>query len=296
MSGRMRRGLVADERGFSLPELLIAIALLGMMMAAVFGILDVSQKSYTRSSSMEEIQTGVRGVMDRLASELRLMGSKVVAAENTTISNTTATAANWNLTSTTAVIAFQDMTSSRIRFRGDVDGNSLSSNTDVTASAAVASGATTVTVTSGSGFATNRRLYIADGMMREVRPITGVSGNTLTVSPSFANAYAAGALVRSIEDVMWEYCSASKDLRRLSPSGSNTTLCGTAPTDTETLLTDVEAMTFTYYDYAGAAITVGTTSAALSLREIEVSITVSGTGGNRRGMKFRVLPRSLQLI
>jgi hypothetical protein len=283
-----------------LPELLIAIAILGMMMAAVFGVLDISQKSYTRSSSMEEMQTGVRGVMDRLATELRLLGSEVVGAENTAIAAAdVASFISSAATDPTAVISGVDMTATRIRFRGDVDGNSLNSNTDVTATGAVTAAGTTVTVNAlGSAFNSSRRLYIASGTTREVRPITSVSSNTITITNTFANAYPVGAIVRSIEDVIWEYCAATKDVRRLqiASTATNATLCGTAPSGTETLLTGVEAMTFTYYDVAGTAIAGGTLAAALQMREIEVTITVSGTAGYRRALKFRVQPRSLQLV
>ena len=66
---------ISGEDGFTLTELLIVIAILGMVAAAVVGVSQVSQQTYTRAASLEDAQLGARAGLDRMATELRLIGA-----------------------------------------------------------------------------------------------------------------------------------------------------------------------------------------------------------------------------
>jgi prepilin-type N-terminal cleavage/methylation domain-containing protein len=69
------RGLgVRDERGFTLAELLIACAIIGLIMGGLFGILTAGQQSYQVGTHMIEAQQDPRTTIQRIANEVRDAG------------------------------------------------------------------------------------------------------------------------------------------------------------------------------------------------------------------------------
>lgn len=74
----MRRYTKAE--GYTLVELLIVMAIVGMVAAAILGVYQVSQDIYIRATALEDAQLGARAGLDRMASELRLIGSYWVGA------------------------------------------------------------------------------------------------------------------------------------------------------------------------------------------------------------------------
>jgi hypothetical protein len=71
----------------------------------------------------------------------------------------------------------------------------FASLTSTTVNGSVSAGATTVTVTSATGFATNQQLTIDTGSFQEVRKITNVAGSVVTVADAFAFAHASGVAI-----------------------------------------------------------------------------------------------------
>ena len=67
---RLRRAL-RDERGFTLPELLVASSLMIVVMGGVYGALLTFQRSSDRTSNQNEAQEGARKATDFLAWQLR---------------------------------------------------------------------------------------------------------------------------------------------------------------------------------------------------------------------------------
>lgn len=67
---RLGRG----EGGFTLMELLISVAILGLVMAGLLGLLTASRNAYTRGSSTIEAQQNARLVLDRMGKEIREAG------------------------------------------------------------------------------------------------------------------------------------------------------------------------------------------------------------------------------
>jgi prepilin-type N-terminal cleavage/methylation domain-containing protein len=63
--------LARDTRGFTLAELLIACAILGFMMAALFGLQRQGQLAYLTGSARVEVQQNARLALDSMISELR---------------------------------------------------------------------------------------------------------------------------------------------------------------------------------------------------------------------------------
>ena len=66
--------LLRCQRGFTLFELLIATAILGVVMAGLLGLLTASQSAYSRGSNTIDAQQNVRVALERLAKEIREAG------------------------------------------------------------------------------------------------------------------------------------------------------------------------------------------------------------------------------
>ena len=63
-----------DQRGFTLTELLVACALIGLVMAGLFGILHSGQQSYLNGTNQVEAQQALRLALLRMTNEIRDAG------------------------------------------------------------------------------------------------------------------------------------------------------------------------------------------------------------------------------
>lgn len=245
------------EGGYTLTELLVVCAIFGMIAGASLGLYRVAQQTYTTSYSLVEAQSEARAAIDRMVADLRLAGSFVKGATNAPASVTSAS-------------------STAITFLADIDGDTLASGAEATASSA---SGTSVTVSSATGFsatANEEYLYIGSGITREVRLISSISGTTLTLSASLTNSFSSGSIVRSVESIAWSYSS-----------GTLTRQVGS--TTAETITSNISSFALTYYDSSN-----NTTTTAASIRRIKVNLTV-GSGSTKRTMEVEVLPVSLGL-
>lgn len=66
-----------DERGFSLVELLVVAAIMGMVMIAVFGVYQTTQRSTSAQDEVVELQQNLRIAMEQIARDLRMAGFMV---------------------------------------------------------------------------------------------------------------------------------------------------------------------------------------------------------------------------
>jgi prepilin-type N-terminal cleavage/methylation domain-containing protein len=69
-----RAGVLRDERGFTLAEMLVVCALLGTVMAGVLGLLMVGQQSATATMNKVDAQANARMGIDRVIEEIREAG------------------------------------------------------------------------------------------------------------------------------------------------------------------------------------------------------------------------------
>ena len=255
----MRRA--TETQGYSLVELLMVLAIAGLIGGAILGVYRVSQDTYIRASSLEAAQLGARAGLDRMASELRLIGSYWVGANG-------------------AGNAITAVTSSSITFMANVEGPAVSNGAEATATALIANTVTlslSATATTDA-FKVNDYIYITNGGTRDVRQITGIGDNTLTIAPALSSAYPVGSLVRDVKTITYTRNGGANTLTRTQGAG------GAHP-----IVDNVTGLTFTYFLSDGVT---PTTDPAL-IREIQVALTVQSPDGSVRRMTTRVKPRSL---
>ncbi len=257
-------------KGYTLVELLIVMAIVGMVAAAILGVYQVSQDIYTRTTALEDAQLGARAGLDRMASELRLIG------------------AYWS-GATGAGPAITAATATTITFMADVNGDTVVNNAETAVAAGTTASGTTVQVSGTASQAANAfvvyqspalndYVYIANGGRREVKQISAVAGTTLTLAAALTTTYPAGSLVRSVETVTYNF-AANSLTRSVGGSGN------------DTIIDNVTGLTLTYLDANGT--NLGTAPPPASIREIQMSLTTQGTDGSRRTMTTRVRPRNL---
>jgi len=259
----------AGDAGYTLVELLIVIAILGMVAAAIVGVYEVSVQAYVRSASLEDAQLGARAGLERMITELRLVGAFWAGA-------------------TGAGTAITAATGTSITFMADVNGDTVSGDemtvsSNPNSTTVVVGGTATQVVNAFNIYQTaalNDHLYIASGATREVSRLSGVSGSTLTLATALTKSYPPGSLVRSVEQVTYTLNAATGSLTR-SVGGSGAFA----------IVDNVAGLTLTYFDANGTLLGQPVTLALI--REIQISLTTQGNDGSRRTMTSRVRPRNL---
>ena len=268
----MRRYTTAE--GYTLVELLIVVAIVGMVAGAIVGVYQVSQGIYTRATALEEAQLGARAGLDRMAGEFRLIGSYWSGAccnpEPAIITAPTATS---------------------ISFRADVDADTLNAaGQEITLTAPPASDPPSISVnrttgSSGNAFTAGEWVHVANGAKREVKQIAAYeNGTTIPLTAPLASSF-PGSLqpetVRSVETITYDLNGT--DLRRNGVG----------------IVENVSVLKFTYFLSDGVTLT---TDPAL-IREIQIDLTVcvkqtiasscQDPDSSLRQMTTRVKPRSL---
>ena len=287
----MRRYTKAE--GYTLVELLIVLAIAGLIGGAILGVYRVSQDTYIRASSLEAAQTGARAGLDRMANELRLIGSYWVGV------STCAPLPNCN--------AITAATPTSITFMANVDNRSVINGAEATATSFPAANSIVLSLTAtdtadafkvytSSGSALNDWIYIADGGTRDVKQVSTRSGSTLTLNmntgnPSVSNLgsiYPVGSLVRDVKTITYTRNAGTNTLTRTQ--GGDTT--------PDSIVDNVTNLTFTYFNGDIPPVNLGTNPNTALIREIQIDLTVtvvpcSDINGCRRHMTTRVTPRSL---
>jgi type IV pilus assembly protein PilW len=72
--GRTVSGMRRGHGGFSLVELLVVLAVLGLVMAGALGLLEAGMRSYALGAARTEAQQAARVALERIARELRQAG------------------------------------------------------------------------------------------------------------------------------------------------------------------------------------------------------------------------------
>ncbi len=261
----MRRHTKAE--GYTLVELLIVMAIVGMVAAAIFGVHQVSQDIYTRATALEDAQLGSRAGLDRMASELRLIGAYWSGAAGAGPAITAATATS-------------------ISFQADVDADTLNvAGQEITLTAPAVSGNTSILVnrttgSSGNAFKAGEWVHVANGAKREVKQIAAdyTTGLTIPLTPTtpLTSSFPGSpqpATVRSVETITYDLNGTS--LRR----------------NGDGIVENVNGLTLTYFGATGNLL--GSPPDLAQIREIQMSLTTQGADGSRRTMTSRVRTRNL---
>ncbi len=71
-----------NQKGFTIPELLVAVAVVGLLLAAVLFIQQGALQAYVFNSTSTETQQNARFALDRMAREIRQASAITTAATN----------------------------------------------------------------------------------------------------------------------------------------------------------------------------------------------------------------------
>lgn len=269
-----------NQSGYALTELLITIAIVGLVASAVASVYHVSQQSYDRARSLEAAQLGARAGLDRMANELRLIGSFWVGASGAGNAITVAAADRISFMANVDNFSVINGAEARVRDGSTANGTTVPLN--------ISAAAINYAFKCYSNSALNDYIYIANGGTREVKRINAITNNstcnnssdrTITLASSLGSVYPAGSLVRDVKIITY----AAQNNRLTRTQGGS----GADP-----IVDGVKALTFTYFDAAGGALPATPPNLSL-IREIRIDLTVQGADGSLRTMTTRVRPRSL---
>lgn len=263
-----------DQRGYTLAELLITVAILGLIMAAVLAVQMTSNTMFLRGENQAEAQQDARAAM-LMEEDLRMVGYGCPDAGCVTnAAPTDSTQAGLNYVKITSA------STGSIQFFADT----LNVSTSLTA--AVNVNATNLPVASTQGFAVGNRIYISNGGTWDTRTITVVGVSNLTVS-GLANAYPQGALVGRPRQITYQLGGTT--LSRDAGDGNGL----------QALTGGVTSLTFTYRDTNDAVINENPISAGNlpNIRRIQIQTTTQSAAASMGFSNFtintNVRPRNL---
>ena len=241
---RRHRGLAAawhDRQGFTLTELLVTLAVMGLVMAALVGVQVSGNTLVLTGENQAQAQQAARTAM-LMEEDLRLVGYGYPPA----------------LTAVTGA------SQTSITFWADLN------NVSTTLSTAAAAGTKILTVAGGLGINPSDSLYLSSGSTSETQTVKTIVGPTITLNGTgLANAYPAGAVVGRPLPVTYSWAG-----NTLSKDPGD----GTGP---QTLATGVQVQQFSYFDTTDTAILTSNLAANLAnIRRVAITMTAKSTAPN----------------
>ena len=259
-----------DERGFTLTELLITVAILGLVMAAVLGVQLTTQTMFSRGENQAEAQQSARVAM-LMEEDLRMVGYGCPDQGCPTPPPGGAKQAI-PAASTTSITFWADTL-----------------NASTTLSAAVAAGAVTLPVVDASGIAANDRIYLTNGDTWETRVVTAKTGNDRLIVAALTNAYPQGVQVGRPRQIVYTYDPGTGTLTKDAGDGNGP----------QTLATGFASLTYSFYDANDTLITpanpIGNpqTVRRILIQTTTRSALASGGGASTFQINTNVRPRNL---
>jgi prepilin-type N-terminal cleavage/methylation domain-containing protein len=242
---RHHRGFAAawqDRQGFTLTELLVTMAIMGLVMAALVGVQVSSNTVFATGENQAQAQQAARTAM-LMEEDLRLVGYGYPPA----------------------LTAITGASQTSITFWADLN------NVSTTLSTAAAAGAKVLTVVGGAGINPNDTIYLVSGSTSETQTVKTIVGPTITVNSGtgLANAYPAGAVVGRPLAVTYSW--AGNTLSKDPGDG----------TGAQALATGVQAQQFSFFDTTDTAILTTNLSANLAnIRRVAITMTAQSTASN----------------
>ncbi|MCP2500837.1 MAG: PilW family protein [Deltaproteobacteria bacterium] len=173
--------------GFSLIEVLAAIAILGIAMTAVFSTFLFQQKSYTTQVRVAEMQQNLRDAMEMVSRDIRMCTYGIPFNVNIVDNEITSRF----LKPVNSASAPDEIT---VLYRYDGDAAYPSDNVNL------AAGATTVTLASTDGIVAGDRILVYNATNADLRKVTAVTASpaTLTFQGGLVTDYSAGGTLARV--------------------------------------------------------------------------------------------------
>ncbi len=265
-----------DQHGFTLVELLVTLAILGLVMGAALTVYMTGDTIGQTGQNKAEAQQAARAVM-LIEEELRLAGYGVPPSLTKFVNDATGSTS-----------------STEVTFLADV------ANASTTLSANVASGNTTLNVESVAGVAVGDAIYLINGdpyvklnvTSVNVAPKTiGVQAGPLAAScpqeAAVGYCFPRGAQVGRPRQIRYSWNAATQTLSKDGGDG----------TGLQPLATGVQNLQFRYFDTGDVEIQPVNLALQLgNIRRIQITVTAQSAAARNRGtfaMTSSVRPRNL---
>ncbi|MFQ5858866.1 MAG: PilW family protein [Anaerolineae bacterium] len=233
------------QRGFTLVELLVALAVVGLVMAAVVTLYVTGSRIYTAGTGRADAQQAARAAMVMLAEDLRLAGSGYPTVSG--------------LPKITAA------TATSITFWGDLTNGSTILSQDVNA------GDTALAVDSAAGVKPGDTIYLINGGAYEALAVSSAGGTSIAVGAGTTASYPQFTQVGLPKAITYSWNAATRTLSKDAGDGVGAQL----------LADGVQAFQLLYFDTGDAAIPEASLAANLeNIRRITITMTGEAPGQN----------------
>ena len=272
-----------SESGFTLVEMLIAMAVMSLVIVAFYALITTLVRQWASMQGQMEVQQQPRVAAGRIMAEIRQSRDFVIGSGGNSLGLVKATVLTADVAAGATTFSVEDasalaaarpvvlvnVTSFEQATVSSISGTTVTISAGLsvahkqgelvrraqsTLSASASSGATTVSVASGSTFATGD--FVAVGNEGPLT-VSNVSGSTLTITPALASAHSSGEVVQ--------------------PLGAIFTLAGTRVTRNGTILSAAASSGAT-----SVSVVLGSVFAAGDIVAVgsEAPVTVSSVSGN----------------
>lgn len=221
-----------SERGFSLVELMIAMVLGLVVMGAAFAIFMSNQNTYRANEGLNRIQESARAAVEMMSRDIRAAGGSACSNLSTMV---TTDASSVNLDRNFVSGSETELTvvsGSELAYAAE----SVSSNS-VTLSADDLDAASDV-------FDVSDEVVLCDALHTAVATVTGVSGRTVTFSPSVTFHYPVTVMIGRYRSTRWTVGA--------NPRGGSSLYVSRAAGATEEVAEGIRDIRFSYLAPGGA--------------------------------------------
>jgi type II secretory pathway pseudopilin PulG len=222
MHGQLKSG---DEQGYSLIEILVAVAIMMMLLGGISTLLVEGQRISAGQTDIIRMHQSVRTAIDLMSSEILMAGydptnpnypfirrAPILEPSATTLriiadlnNDGDAADANENVfyewDSSTNEIT-RDTGSGGVVIARNISACTFTFNPAATTlSSGAVSGGTSLPVVSAAGLQIGDSIYVADTANSENKFISGILGNNIAVRPPLVNDYSAGSTVARVNEI-----------------------------------------------------------------------------------------------